>query len=125
MIDTLDKAALAAHLADERKAQDILVMDLRGVCNFTDAFVVCTAANRVQLNAIADGISETFKKAGMRAPREETMRESTWLVLDYGDVVVHVMSQEARTFYRLEKLWGDSKEIAWADRVAPDLLAAN
>ena len=111
MIDTLQKAALTAQFADEKKAYDIDILDVRGLCNFTDAFVICTGNNRIQLNAIGDNIAERFKKLGYKNPLEDGHRQGNWVVLDYGDVVVHIMSAEARSFYRLEKLWGDAKMI--------------
>lgn len=111
-LDTLQKAALAARLADEKKAEDIVVLDVRGLCNFADAFVICTGNSRVQLNAICEGINQGFKKAGMKSTRDDQDRRANWMALDYGDVVVHVMSSEARNFYRLERLWGDASEVA-------------
>ena len=113
MIETLQKAALAAQFADEKKAHDIDLLDVRGLCNFTDIFLICTGNNRVQLNAIGDNISDRFKKMGFKQPLEDGHRNANWVVLDYGDVIVHIMSQEARSFYRLEKLWGDAKNIDW------------
>lgn len=102
---------LAARAADEKKAENIKVLDLKGLCNFTDTFVICSANNRVQLNAISDGILENFRKNGIKGIAEDGVPGANWLVLDAGDVVIHVMSQEARSFYRLENLWGDAAEI--------------
>ncbi|CAN5185554.1 hypothetical protein BH09SUM1_BH09SUM1_13850 [soil metagenome] len=121
MIETLKKAALAAEFADEKKAHDIDILDVRGLCNFTDIFLICSGNNRVQLNAISDNIAERFKKLGLKAPIEDGHRTSNWVVLDYGDVVIHIMSQEARTFYRLGQLWGDAKPVEWT---APQAAAA-
>jgi ribosome-associated protein len=113
VLDTLDKAALIAHLADEKKAEDIVVLDVRGLCNFADAFVVCTGSNRIQLNAISDNIADGIRKRGMKYPPEDGERGANWLALDAGDVVVHIMSPEARSFYRLERLWGDAEPYDW------------
>lgn len=118
MIETFQKSALAAQFADEKKAQEIVILDVRGLCNFTDAFVICTGNSGVQLNAICAGIVEGFKRLGVSNPGDDGQRDSSWLVLDYGDVVVHVMNPEARGFYRLEKLWGDARELSW-----PEVLA--
>ena len=113
VLDTLEKATLIAHLADEKKAEDICILDVRGLCNFTDAFVLCTGNNRIQLNAISDGITSGLRRQGLKSPKEEGERGANWLVLDCADVVVHIMSPEARSFYRLEKLWGDAAEVDW------------
>ncbi|MEO8377618.1 MAG: ribosome silencing factor, partial [Candidatus Sumerlaeota bacterium] len=112
-LDTFQRAAVAARLADDRKAVDILLLDVRGLCNFADIFVICSATNRVQLNAIAENISMGLKKMGEKTPLQDGHRNANWSVLDFGDVVIHVMSADARAFYRLEKLWGDAKELDW------------
>lgn len=113
MLDTSQKAALAAHFADERKAEDITLLDLTGLCNFTDAFLICSGNNRIQLHAIRDGIIQGLKSAGFKAPRDDAERDAKWIVLDYSDFVVHIMSNEARGFYRLESLWGDAQPLDW------------
>ncbi len=113
MLDTFQKAALAARFADEKKAEHISLLDLRGLCNFTDAFMICTGNNRIQLHAISDAIQDGFRKVGHKAPKQDSERDANWMVLDYGDVVIHIMSPESRSFYRLEKLWGDATELDW------------
>lgn len=107
------RAALAASFADAKKAQDIQVLDVTGLCNFADVFVLCTGSNRVQLNAISDGIQKGFKEMRFKSPPDEGHRNGNWAVLDFGDVVVHIMSAEARSFYRLDRLWGDAREVDW------------
>lgn len=123
MIDTYRKAALAAYFADEKKAEDIDLLDVRGLCNFTDLFLICTGNSRVQLNAIGENVAARFKKLGFKNPNEDGHRGGNWVVLDYGDVIVHIMSHEARSFYRLEKLWGDAKPVAWSEHIDEDLAA--
>lgn len=110
-IDTLQKAALAANFAEEKKAEEITILDVRGLCNFADAFLICTGNNRIQLNAICEGIAQGFKKMGYKTPRDERDRSAGWMILDYGDLVIHVMSSESRAFYGLERLWGDAREV--------------
>jgi len=112
-METLERAALAAQFADSKKADDIRVLDVTGLCNFTDCLVICSANNRLQINAISDTVCKGFKDRGFKSPKEEGHRNGSWTVLDLGDVVVHLMTAEAREFYRLEKLWGDAKEIDW------------
>lgn len=118
MLDPLAKAAVAANLAEEKKAEAVCVLDVRGLCDFTDAFVLCTGNNHIQLHAISGNIADGIRKHGFRYPSEDGERGSNWLVLDCGDVVVHIMSPEARSFYRLEKLWGDAQEVDWEKLLA-------
>lgn len=122
---SLDKAVLTAGFADDRKAEDIMVLDLQGICSFTDFFVICTGQSHVQLKAIGEAIIEGLRKTGARPPTgiEGDARQS-WYVLDLGDVVVHIMSREARDYYRLENLWGDGQEIDWA-QTRPAAAARN
>lgn len=119
----MKKAALAAHLADEKKAENIQLIDVRGICNFADMFLVCTGNNRIHINAINDSIADGLRQLGMKYPKENAELTTTWVVLDAGDVVAHVMTQESRDFYRLEKLWGDGKPVDWEQILAdnPDL----
>ncbi|UTI62397.1 ribosome silencing factor [Paraconexibacter antarcticus] len=103
--------AIAAFAAD-KKAIDPIALDLRGVAGYTDVFVICTGNTERQVKAIHDGINEGMKKEhGILPRRVEGTGESTWVLLDYLDVVVHVFTPETREFYRLEQLWGDVERI--------------
>jgi ribosome-associated protein len=99
---------LIAEYALDKKAQDVLALDLRGLSGFTDAFVVCSGTSDRQAKAIHDAIHYGLKKDhGLLPRRVEGLAESRWILMDYLDVVVHVFTPEARDFYRLEALWGD------------------
>ncbi len=124
MIETLLKAALAAKLADEKKGEDIKVLELQGLCNFTDAFVICTGKNRLHLKAIADSITDGLKQMGVTRPLQDGYRNANWTVLDYGDIIVHIMSEESREFYRLEHLWGDAVAVDWEKVISENPVAA-
>lgn len=101
-------ADLVAGYALDKKAQDVVMLDLRGLGGFTDAFVVCSGTSDRQAKAIHDGIHFGLKKEhGLLPRRVEGVAESRWILMDYLDVVVHVFTPEAREFYRLEALWGD------------------
>lgn len=101
-------ADLIAGYALDKKAQDVVELDLRGVSGFTDAFVLCTGNTDRQVKAIHDAIHFGLKKEhGLLPRRVEGLTESRWVLMDYLDVVVHVFTPEARDFYRLEALWGD------------------
>jgi ribosome-associated protein len=108
----LDERVLAAlHAASEKKALEPVVLDLREIASFTDYFVIVSGANERQVQAISDEIYETLKKSGHAAARVEGYKTAEWILLDYGDFVVHVFEQKARKFYDLERLWRESKRI--------------
>ena len=102
-------ALAAARAADEKKATDILVQDVRELVSITDYFVIVTASNARQVEAIIDEIEEALRENLQVKPNHtEESRDGSWSLLDYGDVVVHVFMPEAREYYRLEELWNDA-----------------
>jgi ribosome-associated protein len=108
----LDERMLTAlEAAAEKKAINSVVLDLREVASFTDYFVITSGTNERQVQAISDEIVETLKKAGTAAARVEGYKTAEWILLDYGDFVVHVFDEKARTFYDLERLWRESKRV--------------
>ncbi len=111
MHNSLEAAQLCALAADSKKAFDILILDLRRLTYITDYFVICSANNVTQVSAIADGIGEALAQAGVHPSHIEGGLEASWVLMDCGDVVVHIFDQQARTYYSLEKLWGDAPRI--------------
>lgn len=109
--ESLSIALLAAEAADSKRAEAVVVLDLRDQTLITDYFIICTGTSRVQIRAIVDGIAEALGGHRPGAVREGD-ESGQWVLLDCGDVVVHVFGPEARTFYRLEKLWGDARVVA-------------
>src|SRR6185503_2407396 len=110
--ESLDERVLAAlHAAGEKKAIDPVVLDLRDIASFTDYFVIVSGQNERQVQAISDEIYEQLKKSGEAAARVEGHKTAEWILLDYGDFVVHVFEQKARLFYDLERLWRESKRV--------------
>ncbi len=101
-----------ATLAAEKKAKDIRAFNLEGLTLITDCFVLCTATSEPQMKAVCNSILEGMKKIGVSPLHIEGNHRSDWLLLDYGDIIVHVFREEAREFYDLEGLWGDAPEIA-------------
>lgn len=101
--------------ASDKKARDIVVMDMQGLMNSTDYFVVCSANTATQVRAIADNIEEKMGEAGVDFNHKEGYREGEWILLDYGDVVAHIFMQEAREYFALERLWGDAKLTVYED----------
>ena len=108
----LDERVLAAlHAASEKKAIEPVVLDLREIASFTDYFVIVGGQNERQVQAISDEIYEQLKKSGEAAARVEGYKTAEWILLDYGDFVVHVFEQKGRKFYDLERLWRESKRV--------------
>ena len=104
---------IAAHAAD-RKAIDIVALDLRSVAGYTDFFVICSGNTDRQTKAIHDGIHLGLKQAHRLLPRRvEGLAEARWILMDYLDVVVHVFTPQTRDFYRLEHLWGDVPRVEY------------
>jgi ribosome-associated protein len=112
-METSEKAALAARIADEHKADNIAVLDVTGICNFTDCFVVLSCASSLQLRGIAHRIERGLREHGVRTISSSGYNTSGWIVLDYGDVVIHLFHPETRGYYRLESLWADAKKVKW------------
>ena len=101
--------------ASDKKARDIVTMDMRGLMSSTDYFVIGSANTATQVRAIADNIEEEMDKAGVHFMHKEGYREGEWVLLDYGDVVAHVFRQDSREYYALERLWGDAKLTPYED----------
>ncbi|MFN8109993.1 MAG: ribosome silencing factor [Thermoleophilia bacterium] len=103
-------AMVAAGAADEKKARDIVLMDMREAVVYTDFMVVCTGGTPRQTKAISDEIRKQLKERGVSPRRVEGDREAEWILMDYLDVVVHVFTPQAREFYRLERLWREAPQ---------------
>jgi ribosome-associated protein len=110
----------AVRAALDKKAEDVVVLDLRQAGGFTDFFVICTGGNPRQITAIADGVRETLKRdLDERPTLTEGIDRSEWILLDYFNFVVHVFSRECRAFYALERLWGNAERHEFADEAHP------
>ncbi len=102
---------LAVQAAEDKKAIDLIVLDLRKAAGFTDYFVLCSGTNSRQIRAIADGVVEALAAAGEKPAHTEGYDRSEWILLDYFDFIVHVFAPETRAFYGLERLWGNAEQI--------------
>jgi ribosome-associated protein len=102
----------ALHAASDKKALAPVVLDLRGIASFTDFFIITSGTNQRQVQAIADEIVERLKREGTRPARVEGYQTAEWVLVDYGDFVVHVFEEKARRFYDLERLWRDATPVA-------------
>lgn len=107
----LDLAFTAARAASDRKAQEIIALDVSDRLVLTDVFLIASGTNERQVGAIVDAVEEAMIKAGAKAVRREGVREGHWALLDYGDVVVHVQHADDRLYYNLERLWADCPVI--------------
>jgi ribosome-associated protein len=102
---------LAIRAAEDKKAEDLIVLDLRKAAGFTDFFLVCSAANPRQIRAIADAIIEALAADGARPAHVEGYERSEWVLVDYFDFIVHIFARDTRLFYGLERLWGNADRI--------------
>jgi ribosome-associated protein len=105
------KARRAARAALDRKAIDLVVLDVQGLSSVTDFFLVCSGRSTTHLRTITEGIREELKLEGVRPLHAEGATESGWVLLDYGDVLMHVFLEDTRAYYALERLWGDAPSI--------------
>jgi ribosome-associated protein len=113
VMDPADLAKTIADLAADKKAIDLIELDVAGILDYTDRFIICSGNTDRQTKAIADGVQEGLKKDhGIMPRRIEGLPEARWILMDYLDVVVHVFTPEAREYYRLEQLWGEAPKRA-------------
>ncbi|MBV9265513.1 MAG: ribosome silencing factor [Acidobacteriaceae bacterium] len=103
--------AIAARAAESKKAEDLRVLDLREVTSFTDYFILCTVSNPRQGHAVSDEIHKQLKEIGELPVSQEGYEASEWILMDYGDFIVHIFSQTARSYYDLERLWRHAKSV--------------
>ena len=109
--DARELALVAANAAADKKASDVIVLDVSDQLVITDCFVIASAPNERQVGAIVDNVEEKMRDAGTKPVRREGAREGRWVLLDFVDVVVHVQHTEERSFYSLERLWKDCPRI--------------
>ncbi|MDJ0770578.1 MAG: ribosome silencing factor [Ilumatobacter sp.] len=117
--DARDLAVLAARIADAEHATEVLVLHVGDVLGVTEYFVVASASNRRLVNAVVEEVEAQVRDLTGRSPiRTEGVRENQWVLIDYGDVVVHLFLGEIREFYEIERLYTDVPKIDWADAAA-------
>ncbi len=108
-----ERLRLALHAAADKKAHDPVVLDLREVASFTDYFVITSGTNVRQVQAVADAVQEQLRnRLGVRPARVEGYNSAEWVLLDYGDFIIHVFEEKSRRFYDLERLWRDAARVA-------------
>jgi ribosome-associated protein len=102
---------MAARAAESRKASDLRILDLREITSFTDFFVLCSVSNSRQAHAVSDEVEKQLKAIGELAVSIEGYEAAEWILMDYGDFIVHIFSEAARAYYDLERLWRHAKVI--------------
>lgn len=107
-----ERILMAIDGAAEKKALNSVLLDLRDIASFTDYFLITSGTNERQVQAISDEIVDRLKKSGSPVTRVEGYKTAEWILLDYGDFVVHIFAEKARAFYDLERLWRESKQVA-------------
>jgi ribosome-associated protein len=104
---------MVAEAADEQKARDIVVLDVRGQTIVADFFIMCSGTSTTHLQAIAEGVQDKLREWAQLRAKAEGDANSFWMILDYGDVILHVFDEGTREFYDLERLWADAKHSRW------------
>ena len=114
-----ERARMAAQAADDKKGEDIIVLDVAEIMGIVDAFVITHGSNTRLVHAIVDEVkAQLFDRAGVKPRSVEGLDDMSWVLLDYGDLIVHVFLDETREFYGLERLWADAPRIVWKGAAA-------
>ncbi|MCD8016133.1 MAG: ribosome silencing factor [Lachnospiraceae bacterium] len=113
-----EMARLAHDALAEKKAEDIKIINIEQVSVIADYFIIATGNNRNQIQAMADNVEEVMGKAGYPVRQTEGYRTANWVLMDYGDIIVHVFDSENRLFYDLERIWRDGQDISYEDLLA-------
>jgi len=117
LVESAKLARMAALSADDKKGKDVRILDIRSISTVTDYFVICSGTSPTHVRAIADNVESKLSESGLRLHHMEGYQNGRWILLDFLDVVVHVMAPEERSFYNLERLWGDAPEVAFSQAV--------
>ena len=112
MNQALEMARVAYQALDEKKGEDIRVIDISGISVIGDYFVITNGTSDSQVGALVDNVEEKMHEAGFTLKQREGYGAGTWVLLDYGDVIIHVFDRENRSFYNLERIWSDGMEVA-------------
>lgn len=106
-----EMALISYHALEEKKGQDIKILDISGVSVLADYFIIASGSNSSQIQALIDNVEEKLGQAGYPLKRLEGNKSSSWILMDYGDLVIHIFDQEDRLFYDLERMWSDGKTV--------------
>ncbi len=115
MTDSKEMARVAYEALDEKKGEDIKILNISGVSVLADYFIIASGSNNSQIQALVDNVDEKLHKIGCSMKRLEGNRDSSWILMDYGDLVVHIFDRDDRLFYDLERIWSDGKTVSVED----------
>lgn len=115
MTEAKKMAAMACEALEDKKAVDVKVIDIEQVSSLADYFIIASGTNRNQVQAMSDNVDEVLGKAGYQVKQVEGYSTANWILMDYGDIVIHLFDEENRLFYDLERIWRDGKSIEVAD----------
>jgi len=110
-MEAKEMAKLAIHALEDKKADDVKVIDISNVSTIADYFIIASGKNHSQIQAMCDNVEETLGRAGVAMKQTEGYKNANWILMDYGDIIVHIFDTENRLFYDLERIWRDGKEI--------------
>jgi ribosome-associated protein len=113
LLDPAQMARAAADAASDKKASDVLLLDVREITTIADYFVICSGNNARQIQAIADAVDEALREQGARPFNREGVADTGWLLLDFGDIIVHIFGPTEREYYRIERLWSEAKTVVY------------
>ncbi len=117
-MQAIDLMQNAVKCADDKKAHDLKVLDIKDLTTLADYFVICHGTSTSQMGAISDAIEEKFKSEGILMLNQGAHDSTQWILMDYGDVIVHIFNEESREFYGIEKLWADAESVDISDIIA-------
>lgn len=115
MTEARELAKIACHALSEKKAEDIRVIEISEISVLADYFIIASGGNQNQIRAMVDAVDEALAKAGHHAKQVEGNQNSSWILMDYGDIIVHIFSKEDRLFYDLERIWRDGRQMDAAE----------
>lgn len=110
-MDVLEAAKLAQQALENKKAEEVKILDLQGLSSIADYFVIANGSNINQLHAMADEVEKELFEAGYKLHHSEGYQGGTWILLDFGSLLVHLFNKEERNFYSLDRVWGDAKTV--------------
>jgi ribosome-associated protein len=113
-VESREKLEIVLEALEEKRAVDVVTLEVAELTLLTEYMVICTGTSNVHIRTLADAVLETLKERGIKGIRAEGYQEARWVLIDYGDVVVHIFAEEEREFYRLEEFWRDAKPLAEA-----------
>jgi len=114
--DSKEKAVTAANTAADKKAADTVILELTDLSSIADYFIICTGENQAQIRAISEAIKEGFQKQNISPIGVEGLKFARWVLMDYGDIIVHIFSRETRDFYELERFWIDAPRVPFEEK---------